>query len=178
MHGVRAGAAEMMEFCQMWLRGQQQGLDAQYGLSRCDWQLSQVDKTVTYRRHGIVVAVAPFTMIGSFCGHNGTWLWSWANPAIHRDVTMNQQQTLACVQQVGMMNLAQPMLQVAELPALWQDRTQVTRYEQQMCTAVGRLVSMATYSLGGVGVQCYVNPAQKVIGWVVLNHVYVPIASV
>ena len=101
MRGARAGAAEMMEFCQMWLRGQQQGLDAQYGLSRCDWQLSQVDKTVTYRRHGTVVAVAPFTMIGSFCGHNGTWLWSWANPAIHRDVTMNQQQTLACVQQVG-----------------------------------------------------------------------------
>jgi hypothetical protein len=74
--------------------------------------------------------------------------------------------------------LAQPMLQVAELPDLWQDRTQVTRYEQQMCTAVGRLVSMATYSLGGVGVQCYVNPAQKVIGWVVLTHVYLPIASV
>lgn len=178
MRGARAGAAEMMEFCQTWLRGQQQGLDAQYELSRCDWQLSQVDKVVTYRRHGTVVAVAPFTMIGSFCAHNGTWLWAWANPAIHREVTMNQQQTLACVQQVGMTNLAQPVLQVNELSGLWQDQSQVTHYAQRVHTAVGRLVSMAAYSLGGVGVQYYVNPAQKVIGWVVLNHVYLPVESV
>lgn len=178
MCGARAGAAAVMEFCQTWLRGQQHGLDAQYGLSRCDWQLSQVDKTVTYRRHGTVVAVAPFTMIGSFCAHNGTWLWAWANPAIHRDVTMNQQQTLACMQQVGMANLAQPILHVNEFPDLWQDQGHVSPYAQQVHTAVGRLVSMAAYSLGGVGVQCYVNPAHKVIGWVVLTHVYVPVESV
>lgn len=177
MCGAQGAIVEKMELSQTWLRRQQTKMDAQYGLSLCDWQLSQVDKTVTYRRHGTVVAVAPFTMIGSFCGHNGTWLWSWANPAIHRDVTMNQQQTLACVQQVGMTNLAQPMLQVAELPDLWQDRTQITRYEQQMCTAVGRLVSMAAHSLGGMGVQCYVNPTRKLIGWVVLHKIYAPVVS-
>jgi hypothetical protein len=175
----RGQAAEVMEFCQTWLRGQQQGLDAQYGLSRCDWQLSQDDKLVTYRRHGTVVAVAPFTMIGSFCAHNGTWLWAWANPAIHREVTMDQQQTLACMQQVGMTYLAQPVLYVNEFPSLWQDEElHPTYYPQRMHTAVGRLVSMAAYSLGGVGVQYYINRAQHVMGWVVLNHVYLPVESI
>lgn len=178
MCGVRVGAAEMMEFCQMWLRGQQQGLEAQYGLSHCDWYLSQSDKLVTYRRHGSVVAVATFTMIGSFCAHNGTWLWAWANPVIHREVTMNQQQTLACVQRVGMTHLAQPVLNVPTIPSLWQDQTYITHYNQQMRTAVARLVSLAAYGLGGVGVQCYVNYPQNVIGWAVLNHVYVPVESV
>jgi hypothetical protein len=178
MRDVRAGAAEMMEFCDTWLRGQQQGLESQYGLSRCEWQLSQDDKLVTYRRHGRVVAVATFTMIGSFCAHNGTWLWAWANPAIHREITMNQQQTVACMQQVGMTYLAQPVLHVDNLPSLWQGRAHATRYEQRMQTAILRLVSMSAYSLGGIGVQCYVNHTQNVMGWAVLNHVYLPVESV
>ncbi|NBU63880.1 MAG: hypothetical protein EBS29_05185 [Chloroflexia bacterium] len=178
MDGARVGAAEMMEFCHTWLRGQQQGLDAQYGLSHCEWQLSQDDKLVTYRRHGSVVAVAPFTMIGSFCAHNGTWLWAWANPAIHRDITMNQQQTVACMQQIGMTHLARPVIQVDSVPSLWQGRVHAAAYEQRMQTAILRLVSIAAYSLGGMGVQSYVNHAQRVMGWVVLNHVYLPVDSV
>jgi hypothetical protein len=39
-------------------------------------------------------------------------------------------------------------------------------------------VSMSAYSLGGIGVQCYVNHTQNVMGWAVLNHVYLPVESV
>ncbi len=177
MCGAQVAIVEKMELNQTWLRLQQTKMDAQYGLSLCDWQISRVDKTVSSRRCGTVVALASYTMIGSFCATNGTWLWAWANPALQSDVTMDQQQTLKCVQQVELALLAQPVLLVNELPCLWQDQANVAPYAQRVQTAVDRLVSMAAHSLGGMGVQCYVNPTRKLIGWVVLHKIYAPVVS-
>lgn len=173
-----AGVSVLLHEYQQWLRGQQQQLEAQYGLDVCDWEISQETGLVTYRRGGRVVVRATYVMIGSYCALNGTWLWAWANPAVNRSYAIHPQQTLMCAQRVGALGLAQPLVSLQEYAILWQDchvtdsRTHVTS------TALGRLVSMMAHVANGIGVQYYRNPATKTMGWVALQCIYQPVESV
>ena len=173
-----AGVSVRLHEYQQWLRGQQQQLEAQYGLAVCDWEISQETGLVTYQRAGRVVLRATYVMIGSYCAPNGTWLWAWANPAVNRSYAINPQQTLMCAQRVGALGLAQPLVALHEQSILWQDCHPADAHTHVTGTAIGRLVSMMTHAANGIGVQYYLNPATKTMGWVALQCIYQPVESV
>lgn len=163
---------------QLWLRGQQQQLEMRYALAACDWEISQENGFVTYRRAGRVVLRATYVMIGSYCALNGTWVWAWANPTIKREYAVAPQQTLICAQRVGALGLAQPVVTIQDWSVLWQDNLSATTHSLDTGTAVGRLVSLMTYMSNGIGVQYYVNASTKTIGWVSLQCIYSSVESV
>lgn len=174
--GEHVGA--LLHSYQLWLRGQQQQLETRYDLASCDWEISQENGFVTYRRAGQVVLRATYAMIGSYCALNGTWLWAWANPAIKREYAIAPHQTQVCAQRVGAPGLAQPMVTIQDWSILWQDSMPPTTSALATGTAVGRLVSLTTYMAQGIGVQYFVNTTTKTIGWVSLQRIYPSVESV
>lgn len=173
-----AGVNAVLEASRLWLRGQQQQLEATYELGSCDWEISQTDGLVTYRRHERVVMRATYVMLGSYCSANDTWLWAWANPTVNRAYAIAPNQTIASAQQVGVMGLAQPLVTIRHVPALWRDDASVAERRHATHTVIGQLVGLMTRMAGGVGVQYYLNPATKTIGWVALRRIYAPVESV
>ena len=173
-----AGVKAILEESRLWLRGRQQQLEATYGLAGCDWEISQADGVITYRRRNRVVIRATYVMIGSYCAANDTWLWAWANPTVNRAYAIDADHTLASAQQVGVMGLAQPLVTIQQVPALWYDEESTMERRHQTHTVVGQLVGLMTRIAGGVGVQYYLNPTTKTIGWVALRRIYAPVESV
>ena len=160
---------------QQWLSKRQHQLEGAYQLSQCEWSLSQDDGVVTYRREGIITAIATFSMIGSYCADNGTWLWAWANPAIDRVHSIPRDQCASWAADTGLTELAQPVFCVTECPELCDDRGSLWEQNLASRTSIDRLASMAAYAVDGLGVQYYTNPQHRVIGCVVLTCVYVPV---
>ena len=173
-----AGVGALFSEYQLWLRGRQQQLETQYDLATCDWEISQENGLVTYRRAGRVVMRATYVMIGSYCALNGTWLWAWANPTIKHEYAVAPYQTMVGAQRVGMLGLAQPLVTLQDCAMLWQDCVPSATSAIATQTAVGRLVSMMAYMTNGVGVQYYVNHANKTMGWLALQRIYPSVESV
>lgn len=177
MRQMTANMTNAFSEYQQWLRGRQNQLEGTYELSRCEWAISQDEGIVTYRRAGKITAIATFSMIGSYCAENGTWLWAWANPAIDRVHSIPRAQCAAWAADTGLIALAQPVFQVTECPELWADSVPMWERTQASRTSIDRLASLATYAVGGLGVQYYTNPHHHVIGCAVLKCVYVPACS-
>jgi len=178
MHEMENQGVKALDGYQRWLRGRQRELEQAYQLSRCDWCLSQDAGTVTYHRHGQTVAVATVKMIGSFCASNATWLWAWANPAIERQLCIAPQQIAYWSQVIGLTSVAEAMLEVPQLPALWADQAQSWQFEVMTQTTVSRLVSLVAFHAAGLGVHYYTNQYRNVIGGAVITGIYRPVQSV
>ncbi len=162
---------------QQWLRGRQSELEGTYQLSQCEWSLSQDEGIVTYRQAGKITAIATFSMIGSYCADNGTWLWAWANPAIDRGHAIPRDRCASWATDTGLTEFALPVFRVTECPELWADSVPIWEFTKASRTSIERIASMAVYSMGGLGVQYYTNPQHHVIGCAVLKCVYVPAYS-
>jgi hypothetical protein len=177
MHQTTVHVRNVFTEYQQWLRDRQHALEGVYRLSQCDWALSQDDGVVTYRRDEVITAIATFSMIGSYCADNGTWLWAWANPAIDRAHSIPQAQCAAWASDTGLSEFAQPVFRVTECPELWSDAVPQWELAQASRTTVDRIASMAAYSVGALGVHYYTNPHLHVIGCAVLRHIYLPVRS-
>ncbi len=177
MHEMEGQGVVALDIYQRWLRGRQRELERAYKLSRCDWRLSQDDGTVTYMRHGQMVAVATIKMIGSFCTSNSTWLWAWANPAIDVEYAVAPQQIAKWAQVVGCNSVTKAVIDVPHLPVLWADRAQAWQVEAMSQTAISRLVSLVAFHSIGLGVHYYTNRQRTVIGGAVITGIYRPVRS-
>lgn len=178
MYEMEGQGVIALDVYQRWLRGRQRELERGYQLSRCDWQLSQDEGTVTYMRHGRTVAVATVKMIGSYCASDATWLWAWANPAIDKSISIAAQQIADWAAVAGCHSVTKAILQVPHTPFLWADRAQSWQFEAMSQTAVSRLVSLVTFHATGLGVHYYTNRQRTVIGGAVITGIYRPAQSV
>ncbi|MFM2032250.1 MAG: hypothetical protein RLZZ297_1015 [Chloroflexota bacterium] len=162
---------------QEWLAHRQHALEGAYGLSQCEWVLSQDDHVVRYEHRGVVRALATYRIIGSYSAANGLWLWSWANPAIDRAVGIERALCQRWAHDTGLTELGAPAFAVSDCPELWHDVAAAWDYQQVKQTSIARIASMVTYAIDGQGVLYYTNPQHELIGCAVLTRVYAPVRS-
>lgn len=162
---------------QTWLERRHQQLEGAYGLSQCEWELSQDEQVVRYRRNGVVQVVATYRFIGSYSAQNGTWLWAWANPAIDRALQIQRSECVAWAHDTGLDEFSHPAFTVTDCPELWRDTAASWEHQQLSQTTISRIASMVTYAIDGLGVLYYTVPGQHVVGCVALTQIYTPVRS-
>lgn len=159
--------------CQIWLRGQQRGLERAYRISRCQWEMSFSHGHITYSHQQQIIARARFVVLGSYHLHKGTWMWGWANPSLDQRHVITPDHVSGLTQALGWGWLTTPVVPVFQRPLLWQDQVFRPNHEHINRTAVARLVSTAAYQVGGCGVHFAYK--HNVLACTALTEVYRPV---
>lgn len=164
---------QVFQRCEAWLYAQQQALEQTYQISRCAWELSLLDGHITYFRGQQVVAQAQIVVLGSYHLRKGTWMWAWANPSCQQPHTITPEQMSGLTRAMGWGWLTTSVVPVFQRPALWQDQGARPSHDHINRTAVARIVSMATYQVGGNGV--HFARQRDVLVCTALTQVYRPV---